>query len=243
MAVRALLEFRELIGRQRRIELVHRRRIGMTTRAKLHDPCAILLLDLSPAIPSRDRDPDQRPDRRRDNRRRKCRAGNERPRPPASDPCGMATRLGIGREKRIGGMVGGIAVAKDAIVLQNTSIFCGRNCSAEQNRQVLRARDRFLFHGWFSSAPELSLRPSKYVRCFRRNDRFAVFVLGRKHRSELRRWLYCVLISRQKRLSRSNKTGEDRQRLHVASPAARNHQIVATITMNAMTAETAPARR
>ena len=42
-AVRAVLELRQLIGRQRGIEVVHHRRIGMAARAKLNDPGAILL--------------------------------------------------------------------------------------------------------------------------------------------------------------------------------------------------------
>ena len=41
--VRAVLELRQLIGRQRRIEVVHLRRIGMAARAKLNDPSAIFL--------------------------------------------------------------------------------------------------------------------------------------------------------------------------------------------------------
>ena len=41
--MRAVLEFRQLIGRQRRVEVVHDGRIGVTTRAKLHDPGTIFL--------------------------------------------------------------------------------------------------------------------------------------------------------------------------------------------------------
>ena len=41
--MRAVFELRELIGRQRGIELVHDGRIGMAARAKLHDPGAILV--------------------------------------------------------------------------------------------------------------------------------------------------------------------------------------------------------
>ncbi len=41
--MRAVLELRQLIGRQRWIELVHFGRIGMAARAKLNDPRAILL--------------------------------------------------------------------------------------------------------------------------------------------------------------------------------------------------------
>ena len=43
LAMRAVLELRQLIGRQRRIELVHEGRIGMAARAKLDDPGAILV--------------------------------------------------------------------------------------------------------------------------------------------------------------------------------------------------------
>ena len=42
LAVRTVLEFRQLIGRQRGIELVHQGRIGMAARAELHNPGAIL---------------------------------------------------------------------------------------------------------------------------------------------------------------------------------------------------------
>ena len=41
--VRAVLKLRQLIGRQRRIELVHLRRIGVAARAELNDPCPIFL--------------------------------------------------------------------------------------------------------------------------------------------------------------------------------------------------------
>src|SRR5450755_3417106 len=41
--MRTLLELRQLIGRQRGVELVHERGIGMAARAELHDPLAILL--------------------------------------------------------------------------------------------------------------------------------------------------------------------------------------------------------
>ena len=41
--MRALLELCQLIGRQRGIELMHERRIGMATCAELNDPLPILL--------------------------------------------------------------------------------------------------------------------------------------------------------------------------------------------------------
>ena len=46
LAVGAVLELGQLIGRQPRIELVHESRIGMTARAKLDDPGAILVATL-----------------------------------------------------------------------------------------------------------------------------------------------------------------------------------------------------
>ena len=41
--MRAILELRQLIGRQRRIEVMHHFRIGMAARAKLNDPGPIFL--------------------------------------------------------------------------------------------------------------------------------------------------------------------------------------------------------
>src|ERR1039457_6196074 len=43
MAVWAVFELRQLIGRQRRIEIVHHGGIGMAARAELNDPGAIFL--------------------------------------------------------------------------------------------------------------------------------------------------------------------------------------------------------
>ncbi len=43
LAMRAVLELRQLIGGQRRIELMHEGWIGMAARAELNDPLAILL--------------------------------------------------------------------------------------------------------------------------------------------------------------------------------------------------------
>jgi hypothetical protein len=42
-AMRTLLEFRQLISGQRRIELMHHGRVGMAARAEFNDPCPVLL--------------------------------------------------------------------------------------------------------------------------------------------------------------------------------------------------------
>ena len=41
--MRAILELRQLIGRQRRIEVMHDFRVGMAARTKLHNPGSIFL--------------------------------------------------------------------------------------------------------------------------------------------------------------------------------------------------------
>ena len=73
--------------------------------------------------------------------------------------------LGFGVKRVYRGLVGGIAVAKDAIVLQK-HLHLLRTHSSESKIDGDLPRDRFLLRRDSTALSNCSFKPSKYVRCW-----------------------------------------------------------------------------
>ena len=209
--VRAVFEFRELIGGQRGIEFVHDGRIGMAARAKLHDPGAILIAALF------------RPFLHEIVTKISGRiaavttgAGKAAPKMNIFDEIlqvHMRRRivcLWAESKEVLGRLNSRIAVAKDAVVLQHELHLLRTQLQREQRRQMLRPRDKLLFHRLVEELSQIIVQAIVVGALLRGDDRLAVFVFGGEHFRQFRNRRNCVLLCAERGGGKRDAEKDDR---------------------------------
>src|SRR4029077_21165581 len=146
-AMRAMLELRQLIGRQRRIEVMHDFRVGMAARTKLHNPGSIFLpIFLWPLL---------------DEIVAKIRGGIATVAASTREAASKMnvldnflqihmrrelTRAARNRKEIVRRLRFGVGVTQNASVLQEHFHFLRTQLQPEQSCQVLRTRDHLLLN-------------------------------------------------------------------------------------------------
>ena len=198
LAVGAVLEFGQLIGRQPRIELVHESRIGMTARAKLDDPGAILVAallgpffdelvpDVGGWIATMTTGTGEAAAEMNvldhvletQVRRRVLRGGREGEE--------VFRRLNFG-----------ISVAQDAIVLQDELHLLRPQLECQERPEVLRLCDDLFLHRLGEVFLQVIVEAVEISSLFLRDDRLAALIFGIEQRGQLGRDAGRGLVCRQ----------------------------------------------
>ena len=123
---------------------------------------------------------------------------------------GESCAFGRERKKVLGCLNLRVAVAQDAVVLQDELHLLRPQLQRQQHRQMLRPCDNLLFHSLVEEFSQMIVEAIEVGALLRGNDRFAVFVFGGEHLGQFRNWRNCFLLCTERGGGEQRREKNDR---------------------------------